>query len=98
MSRYVGALAVVATGGAHIEQYAVDSYSTVPTIGTLFLLNFIGAIVMRVERAAKSIGVGAQRAGRDRSERTNTSSRNGSMSRSTATRKSGPSARALGQP
>jgi hypothetical protein len=47
-SRYVGALAVVATGGAHIEQYAVDSYSTVPTIGTLFLLNFIGAIVIAV--------------------------------------------------
>jgi hypothetical protein len=47
-SRYLGALAVVATGGAHIEQYAVDSYSTVPTIGTLFLLNFIGAIVIAV--------------------------------------------------
>jgi hypothetical protein len=39
-------LAVVATGGAHIEQYAVDSYSTVPTIGTLFLLNFVAAILI----------------------------------------------------
>jgi hypothetical protein len=47
-SRYLGALAVLATGGAHIEQYAVDSYSTVPTIGTLFLLNFIGAIMIAV--------------------------------------------------
>ena len=47
-SRYLGALAVLATGVAHIEQYAVDSYSTVPTIGTLFLLNFIGAIVISV--------------------------------------------------
>jgi hypothetical protein len=46
--RYLGALAVVATGVAHIEQYAVDGYSTVPTIGTLFLLNFIGAIVIAV--------------------------------------------------
>jgi hypothetical protein len=46
--RYLGALAVLATGGAHIEQYAVDNYSTVPTIGTLFLLNFIAAIVIAV--------------------------------------------------
>jgi hypothetical protein len=46
--RYLGALAVLATGVAHIEQYSVDSYSTVPTIGTLFLLNFIAAIVIAV--------------------------------------------------
>ena len=46
--RYLGALAVLATGLAHIEQYAVDNYSTVPTIGTLFLLNFIAAIVIAV--------------------------------------------------
>ena len=44
--RYLGALAVLATGVAHIEQYSVDNYSTVPTIGTLFLLNFIAAIVI----------------------------------------------------
>jgi hypothetical protein len=44
--RYLGALAVLATGVAHIEQYAVDDYSTVPTIGTLFLLNFVAAIVI----------------------------------------------------
>lgn len=44
--RYLGALAVLATGVAHIEQYAVDNYSTVPTIGTLFLLNFVAAIVI----------------------------------------------------
>jgi hypothetical protein len=46
--RYLGALAVLATGVAHIEQYAVDDYSTVPTIGTLFLLNFIAAVVIAV--------------------------------------------------
>jgi hypothetical protein len=46
VSRYLGAAAVLATGVAHIEQYAVDNYSTVPTIGTLFLLNFIGAMVI----------------------------------------------------
>jgi hypothetical protein len=44
--RYLGALAVLATGVAHIEQYSVDNYSTVPTIGTLFLLNFISASVV----------------------------------------------------
>jgi hypothetical protein len=47
-SRYLGALAVLATGVAHIEQYSVDNYSTVPTIGTLFLLNFVAAIVITV--------------------------------------------------
>jgi hypothetical protein len=46
--RYLGALTVLATGVAHIEQYAVDNYSTVPTIGTLFLLNFIAAVVIAV--------------------------------------------------
>ena len=45
---YLGALAVLATGVDHFEQYIVDNYSTVPTIGTLFLLNFIGAIVITV--------------------------------------------------
>jgi hypothetical protein len=45
---YLGALAVLAIAVAHIEQCAVDDYSTVPTIGTLFLLNFIGAIVIAV--------------------------------------------------
>jgi hypothetical protein len=47
-SRYLGALAVLGTGVAHIEQYTVDNYSTVPTIGPLFLLNFIAAIVIAV--------------------------------------------------
>src|SRR4030081_712900 len=47
-SRFLGALAVLATGVAHIEQYSVDGYSTVPTIGTLFLLNFVAAIVIAV--------------------------------------------------
>ena len=47
-SRYLGALAVVVTGAAHLEQYSVDNYSTVPTIGTLFLLNFIASIVIAV--------------------------------------------------
>jgi hypothetical protein len=45
---YLGALAVLATGVDHIEQYAVDDYSTVPTIGTLFLLNFVAAVVLSI--------------------------------------------------
>jgi hypothetical protein len=48
VGRYLGALAVLATGVDHIEQYAVDKYSTVPTIGTLFLLNFVAAVVIAV--------------------------------------------------
>jgi hypothetical protein len=46
--RWLGAVAVLATGVAHIEQYAVDNYSTVPTIGTLFLLNFVASIVIAI--------------------------------------------------
>lgn len=45
-SRYLGALALLATGVDHSEQYAVDNYSTVPTIGTVFLLNFVAAVVI----------------------------------------------------
>src|ERR1700751_5801585 len=47
-ARYLGALALLATGIDHIEQYSVDNYSTVPTIGTLFLLNFVSSIVLTV--------------------------------------------------
>jgi hypothetical protein len=43
---YLGAVAVVATGVIHIQQYSAADYSTIPTIGTLFLLNFIAAVVI----------------------------------------------------
>ena len=43
---YLGALAVLATGIDHIQQYYSADYSTVPTIGTLFFLNFVGAVVV----------------------------------------------------
>src|SRR3954462_15398626 len=43
---YLGALAVLATGVDHIQQYYVNDYSTVPTIGTLFFLNFVSAVVV----------------------------------------------------
>src|SRR3954453_2795596 len=43
---YLGALSVLATGVDHIQQYYGSDYSTVPTIGTLFFLNFVSAVVI----------------------------------------------------
>jgi hypothetical protein len=43
---YLGALAVLATGVVHIQQYYGNEYSTIPTIGTLFFLNFVSAVVL----------------------------------------------------
>jgi hypothetical protein len=45
---YLGALSVLATGVVHIQQYYDQDYSTIPTIGTLFFLNFVGAVVIAV--------------------------------------------------
>jgi len=42
----VGGLAVLATGADHLDEYTANGFSTVPTIGTLFLLNFIAATVV----------------------------------------------------
>ena len=44
-ARLLGALSVLGVGAVHLQQYAIG-YSTVPTIGTLFLLNAIGAGVV----------------------------------------------------
>lgn len=46
LGRYLGALALLGVGIDHIEQYYIDSYSAVPTIGTLFALNFVSATVV----------------------------------------------------
>jgi hypothetical protein len=48
VGRYLGAAALVGVGVAHIWQYSVDSYSVIPTIGTLFALNFASAVVVAV--------------------------------------------------
>jgi hypothetical protein len=40
--RGLGALAVIAVGLIHLQQY-LERYSEIPTIGTLFVLNFAGA-------------------------------------------------------
>lgn len=44
----VGAFAVLATGADHLDEYAANGFATVPTIGTLFLLNFIAATLVGV--------------------------------------------------
>jgi hypothetical protein len=41
----VGALALLAVGAVHLQQYEY-LYSAIPTIGTLFVLNFVGATVL----------------------------------------------------
>jgi hypothetical protein len=41
-SRLLGALAVLATGAVHLYEFD-HLYSQIPTIGTLFFLNFLGA-------------------------------------------------------
>src|SRR3954451_25481378 len=46
LARYLGALALLGVGVDHIEQYYVDSYSVIPTIGTLFALNFASATLV----------------------------------------------------
>jgi hypothetical protein len=43
--RALGALATLAVGAVHLQQY-LKLYSEVPTIGTLFVLNFAGATVL----------------------------------------------------
>src|SRR3954469_12518198 len=48
LTRYLGAVAVLAVGVDHLEQYSVDYYRAVPTIGTLFVLDFISATVIAV--------------------------------------------------
>jgi hypothetical protein len=44
-ARVLGALALLAVGAVHLQQY-FELYSSIPTIGTLFLLNFVGATLV----------------------------------------------------
>lgn len=44
--RLTAAASLFAVGAVHIQQYAVNNYSTVPTIGPLFLVNFIGGTAL----------------------------------------------------
>jgi hypothetical protein len=60
-ARVLGALATLAVGAVHLQQY-YKLYSQVPTIGTLFVLNFIGAtaiglgLLTPIERLAGRYG------------------------------------------
>ena len=51
-TRYLGALGLLVVGLDHLEQFSVDSYSVIPTIGTLFALNFATAAVLAAGLAA----------------------------------------------
>ena len=43
IARYLGAVSILLVGAIHAQQYYEAYFSVVPTIGTLFLLSFIGA-------------------------------------------------------
>jgi hypothetical protein len=45
IARGLGALALLAVGAVHLQTY-FGLYSAIPTIGTLFVLNFVGATAM----------------------------------------------------
>jgi hypothetical protein len=42
-ARYLGAISILIVGGIHAQQYYSAYFRVVPTIGTLFLLSFVGA-------------------------------------------------------
>jgi hypothetical protein len=46
LTRYLGALALLGVGVVHIQAFYADSYSLIPTIGTLFALNFVAATLV----------------------------------------------------
>src|SRR5947209_755991 len=46
--RYLGAVALLAVGAVHLQQYLGDDFYSIPTIGPLFLLNAIGSGVIAV--------------------------------------------------
>src|SRR5437588_11242509 len=44
--RTLGAIALLVVGGLHYQQYRYAFYSSIPTIGPLFLANFLAATVL----------------------------------------------------
>jgi hypothetical protein len=44
--RYLGAVSILVVGAVHAQQYYDAYFRVVPTIGTLFLLSFVGAGVV----------------------------------------------------
>ena len=47
-ARYLGAVSILVVGAVHAQQYYDAYFYVVPTIGTLFLLSFIGAAIAGV--------------------------------------------------
>jgi hypothetical protein len=62
VARYLGAVSILAVGAVHAQQYYEAFFSVVPTIGTLFLLSFVGSAVVGavllapVRRLGRNIG------------------------------------------
>jgi len=62
VARYLGAISILLVGVVHAQQYYGAYFSVVPTIGTLFLLSFIGAgvtgavLLAPVRRFGRSLG------------------------------------------
>ena len=62
IARYLGAVSILLVGAVHAQQYYEAYFSIVPTIGTLFLLSFIGAgivgttLFMPVRRLGRLMG------------------------------------------
>jgi hypothetical protein len=46
VARYLGAVSILVVGAVHAQQYYEAFFSVVPTIGTLFLLSFVGSAVV----------------------------------------------------
>jgi hypothetical protein len=63
LARYLGAAALLAVGLDHLEQRSAAHYAAIPTIGTLFLLNFVSATVVAIALALPLQRLGG-RAGR----------------------------------
>ena len=43
VAKAIGAIALLVVGGVHLEQYTIAHFSVIPTVGPLFLVNFIAA-------------------------------------------------------
>jgi hypothetical protein len=62
VARYFGAVSILVVGAVHAQQYYGAFFSFVPTIGTLFLLSFIGSgvvggvLLAPVRRLGQNVG------------------------------------------
>ena len=60
-ARYLGGVSILLVGAVHLQQYYDAYFRVVPTIGTLFLLSFIGAGVVSVVLFAPARRLGRRR-------------------------------------